>query len=195
MLKPEWKPRPFSSCLGFMDIKKGVVIALMFTVRIPALKCYRLFIYNQLFNKVAGVYGLIAVLTGAGGSAAQLSLYIYSTFALVALAWGLKAVNKVSCAIVYTSAPQVSSVGLRRILGKPSTLHTRFSPITSSQPLGQCISLFRGGFTHRTTGAAWPTRQRSSPSSKTTQAKLSIYPTKSVLWRPPHSGIARKDSP
>jgi len=47
-----------------------------------------------LFNKVAGVYGLIAVLTGAGGSAAQLSLYIYSTVALVALSWGLKAVKK-----------------------------------------------------------------------------------------------------
>jgi len=47
-----------------------------------------------LFNKVAGVYGLIAVLTGAGGSAAQLSLYIYSTMALVALGWGLQAVKK-----------------------------------------------------------------------------------------------------
>lgn len=54
------------------------------------------FLPLQLFNKVAGVYGLIAVLTGAGGSAAQLSLYIYSTIALVALAWGLNAVNRVS---------------------------------------------------------------------------------------------------
>lgn len=51
--------------------------------------------FHQLFNKVAGVYGLIAVLTGAGGSAAQLSLYIYSTVALVALAWGLNAVKQV----------------------------------------------------------------------------------------------------
>jgi len=33
--------------------------------------------------------------TGAGGSAAQLTLYIYSTVALVALGWGLKAVRKV----------------------------------------------------------------------------------------------------
>ena len=53
-------------------------------------------LFPQLFNKVAGVYGLIAVFTGAGGSAAQLSLYIYSTIALVALAWGLNAVKRVS---------------------------------------------------------------------------------------------------
>lgn len=52
--------------------------------------------FLQLFNKVAGVYGLIAVLTGAGSSAAQLSLYMYSTVALVALAWGLNAVKRVS---------------------------------------------------------------------------------------------------
>jgi hypothetical protein len=61
-------------------------------------------LFLQLFNKVAGVYGLIAVLTGAGGSAAQLSLYIYSTIALVALAWGLNAVKRVSlgyCPIMF----------------------------------------------------------------------------------------------
>ncbi len=50
----------------------------------------------KLLNKVAGVYGLIAVLTGAGGSAAQLSMYIYSVAALVALAWGLRSVEQVS---------------------------------------------------------------------------------------------------
>ena len=49
----------------------------------------------QLLNKVAGVYGLIAMLTGAGGSAAQLSQYIYSVLGLIALAWGLKAVEEV----------------------------------------------------------------------------------------------------
>lgn len=41
------------------------------------------------------MYGLIAMLMGAGGSAAQLSQYIYSVFGLVALAWGLKAVEEV----------------------------------------------------------------------------------------------------
>ena len=49
----------------------------------------------QLLNKVAGVYGLIAMLTGAGGSATQLSQYIYSVLGLIALAWGLKAVEEV----------------------------------------------------------------------------------------------------
>ncbi|CAL1715245.1 unnamed protein product [Somion occarium] len=74
---PEWRLRPLSSFLGFLDIKLGVTIALLFA----------------LLNKVAGVYGLIAVLTGAGGSAAQLSLYIYSVIGLIALAWGLRAIT------------------------------------------------------------------------------------------------------
>ncbi|QRV88768.1 inositol phosphorylceramide synthase subunit Kei1 [Ceratobasidium sp. AG-Ba] len=44
-----------------------------------------------LINKVAGVYGLVSLFFG--GSAAQISMYIYSTLAIVALAWGLKAVT------------------------------------------------------------------------------------------------------
>ncbi|KAI0075313.1 DUF1753-domain-containing protein [Panus rudis PR-1116 ss-1] len=78
MLKPEWRLRPLSSFLGVLDLKSGVIVALFFA----------------LFNKVAGVYGLIAVLSGAGGSAAQVSLYIYSVIGLVALAWGLKVVGQ-----------------------------------------------------------------------------------------------------
>lgn len=53
----------------------------------------------QLFNKVTGVYGLIAVVTGAGGSFAQLSLYIYSAIALGGLVWGLNAIKQVSAII------------------------------------------------------------------------------------------------
>src|SRR6266550_5530510 len=49
----------------------------------------------QLVNKVAGVYGLIAVVTGAGGSFAQLSLYIYSVLALIVFTWGLRRVKEV----------------------------------------------------------------------------------------------------
>jgi len=77
-LRPEWRLRPFQSFLGCIDIKTGVVVALAFA----------------MINKVAGVYGLIAVLTGAGGSAAQLSLYIYSCIALAAFVWGLRAVTQ-----------------------------------------------------------------------------------------------------
>ncbi|THH32048.1 hypothetical protein EUX98_g2170 [Antrodiella citrinella] len=47
-----------------------------------------------MINKVAGVYGLIAVLTGAGGSAAQVTLYVYSCVALAAFVWGLRAINQ-----------------------------------------------------------------------------------------------------
>jgi len=111
MLRQEWKPRPFSSFLGCLDLKTGVVLALFFAVRhyiklTIASNSERSFL--QLFNKVAGVYGLIAVLTGAGGSAAQLSLYIYSTIALVALAWGLSAVKRVSLNHVIGMLPQLT---------------------------------------------------------------------------------------
>ncbi|KAH7885792.1 Inositolphosphorylceramide synthase subunit Kei1-domain-containing protein [Phlebopus sp. FC_14] len=78
MLRPEWRLWPASTFLGVLDLKTGVTIALLFT----------------LFNKVAGIYGLISVLTGAGGSFAQLSLYLYSLLGLVALGWGLKAVKE-----------------------------------------------------------------------------------------------------
>lgn len=47
------------------------------------------------------MYGLIAVLTGAGGSFAQLSLYLYSVLALAALAWGLRAVKEVSQSVTF----------------------------------------------------------------------------------------------
>ena len=50
----------------------------------------------QFLNKVTGVYGLVAVLIGSGGSAAKLSLCIYSAVALVASEWGLNAVKRVS---------------------------------------------------------------------------------------------------
>lgn len=78
MLRPEWRLWPLSSFLGVLDLKTGVTIVLIFA----------------LLNKVAGVYGLIAVLLGAGGSFPQLSLYIYSVIGLVALVWGLKAVKQ-----------------------------------------------------------------------------------------------------
>ncbi|CAK5279732.1 unnamed protein product [Mycena citricolor] len=77
-LRSEYRPWPLSSFLGILDIKTGVVIATLCAI----------------FNKVAGVYGLIALLTGAGGSFAQLSLYLYSVLGLVALAWGLGVVKQ-----------------------------------------------------------------------------------------------------
>ncbi|KAL4250883.1 hypothetical protein ABKN59_008710 [Abortiporus biennis] len=61
-LRPEWRLRPLSSFLGFMDLKTGVIVALLFA----------------LLNKVA----------------AQLSLYIYSVLALIALVWGLRAITQ-----------------------------------------------------------------------------------------------------
>jgi len=76
-LRPE-RVWPLASFLGFLDLKTGVQISLLFA----------------LLNKVAGVYGIVALVTGAGGTLAQLSLYVYSVAALVALIWGMRAVNE-----------------------------------------------------------------------------------------------------
>ncbi|KAG6856253.1 hypothetical protein H0H87_006009 [Tephrocybe sp. NHM501043] len=79
-LRPEWRLWPLSSFLGCLDLKTGVTVALLFAFK--------------LLNKVAGVYGLIAMATGAGGTFAQFSLYLYSVVALVGLVWGLRAVKE-----------------------------------------------------------------------------------------------------
>lgn len=46
-----------------------------------------------LLNKIAGVYGIIAVFTG--GSVAQVSLYVYSIATLVLFLWGLRGIASV----------------------------------------------------------------------------------------------------
>lgn len=33
-LRPEWRLRPLSSALGFLDLKTGVIITLLFAVRL-----------------------------------------------------------------------------------------------------------------------------------------------------------------
>lgn len=48
----------------------------------------------QVINKVAGVYGLVAVFTG--GSLAQLSMYIYSVALLFVYVWGIRVTSMVS---------------------------------------------------------------------------------------------------
>lgn len=74
-LRPEWRPRPIRSFLGFLDLKFGIQVALLFAV----------------INKVAGIYGLVALFTG--GSLAQLSMYIYSVAFLFVYVWGIRATS------------------------------------------------------------------------------------------------------
>ncbi|KAG6850789.1 hypothetical protein H0H93_008827 [Arthromyces matolae] len=76
-LRPEWRLWPLSSFLGLLDLKTGVTVALLFAVCVHS-----------------GVYGLIAMATGAGGTFAQFSLYLYSAVALIGLVWGLRAVKE-----------------------------------------------------------------------------------------------------
>lgn len=82
-----------------MDIKTGSTVVILFAVsRVSSFRdawhrVYTRFSF-QLFNKVAGVYGLIAIFTG--GSLAQVSLYFYSVLALLLFVWGLRAVAAVS---------------------------------------------------------------------------------------------------
>ena len=85
--------------LGFLDLKTGVILVVLFAVRTNPHNqpdyARSANAFPQVLNKVAGIYGLIALITGAGGNAAQLTLYIYSALALIGLAWGIRAVNQV----------------------------------------------------------------------------------------------------
>ena len=113
---------------------------------------------TQLLNKVAGVYGLVAVLTGAGGSLAQLSLYIYSVLGLIALVWGLKAILHV-CGTVHLPSQATANALCRRILSSHSTLHTSSSLITSSPRHGLCSLRWYGGSTLLMTAVCKPIRR------------------------------------
>ncbi|EPQ28153.1 uncharacterized protein PFL1_04480 [Pseudozyma flocculosa PF-1] len=61
--------------LGFMDLKIGAQILTLFA----------------LFNKIAGVYGIIAVFQG--GTLTQVGLYVYSIATIVVFLWGLKGIS------------------------------------------------------------------------------------------------------
>lgn len=65
-----------SSFLGFFDIKLGVTIISLLS----------------LLNKVAGVYGILAIFSG--GSWAQLSMYVYSILTIGLVLYGLQATGE-----------------------------------------------------------------------------------------------------
>lgn len=110
----------------------------------------------QLVNKVAGVYGLIAVVTGAGGSFGQLSLYIYSVLALIVLVWGLRRVKEVCRPTIYL--PFEFSYVDRKIPVRRPISRTFFSQTTSSPRYGPSPLLSTGGCSSLTTAVDKPTR-------------------------------------
>lgn len=81
-----------TSFLGFMDIKVGSQILTLFS----------------LFNKIAGIYGIIAIFQG--GTVAQLSLYIYSIATIPVFIWGLKAISDVRASTYPGKTRRCSSV-------------------------------------------------------------------------------------
>ena len=50
--------------------------------------------YFGLLNKVAGVYGILAVVHT--GDLYQVALYVYSLATLALLVWGIRSINKAS---------------------------------------------------------------------------------------------------
>jgi hypothetical protein len=68
--------KPVSSFIG-VDLKLGATLICLLGV----------------LNKVAGVYGILAVFTG--GTFAQVSLYVYSVATLLIFLWGLKSIAEV----------------------------------------------------------------------------------------------------
>ena len=75
---------PFSTFLKLLDLKLGSEIVTYFVI----------------FNKVAGLYGLLAVFYG--GTFAQVALYLYSIASLLACAWGLRQIGEVGSASLHT---------------------------------------------------------------------------------------------
>ncbi|PKI82901.1 hypothetical protein MVES_003320 [Malassezia vespertilionis] len=65
----------FTSFIGLIDIKVGCQIFTLFS----------------LFNKIAGIFGIIAIFQG--GSLAQLSLYTYSIASIPVFIWGLREIS------------------------------------------------------------------------------------------------------
>lgn len=70
--------RLFTSFIGLLDLKLGCTILTLF----------------NLFNKSAGVFGLLAIFQG--GTLAQLSLYAYSLGTIFISLWGLRGISEVS---------------------------------------------------------------------------------------------------
>ncbi|KAJ1018146.1 hypothetical protein NDA16_005012 [Ustilago loliicola] len=75
-----------TSFLGFMDLKIGASILTLFA----------------LFNKTAGVYGILAVFQG--GTFSQVALYVYSIATIVLFLWGLKGISDEDAQHVLTYA-------------------------------------------------------------------------------------------
>lgn len=70
--------RLFTSFIGLLDLKLGCTIFTLF----------------NLFNKSAGVFGLLAIFQG--GNLAQLSLYAYSLGTIFFSLWGLRGISEES---------------------------------------------------------------------------------------------------
>lgn len=75
-----------TSFLGFMDLKVGASILTLFA----------------LFNKTAGIYGILAVFQG--GTFFQVALYLYSIATIVLFLWGLKGISDEDAQHVLTYA-------------------------------------------------------------------------------------------
>lgn len=68
----------FKSFLYLLDLKVGCTILTLF----------------NLFNKSAGVFGLLAIFQG--GTLAQLTLYAYSLGTIFSSLWGLRGISEAS---------------------------------------------------------------------------------------------------
>ena len=178
-----WLSRPKDGCHRCRPLRRASLP--YFTRTLPNTS-------TQVLNKVAGVYGLMAMLTGAGGNAAQLTLYLYSVVALAGLAWGIRTINDV-CSNTILFRPFCSPlISPRRIRNTCSTLPMYSLPIISSTPHGPYILPFAGGYIPPMTAGAMRTPLRSKRSSTVTSASTRICPKTNVPQLPSASGAPRK---
>lgn len=91
-----------SSFIGLMDLKmgqscqgdRGILRASTTSADLVTPAGGNLISYFGMLNKVAGVYGMLAVVHT--GDLAQVALYVYSLGTLALLAWGIRNINKVA---------------------------------------------------------------------------------------------------
>lgn len=66
---------PWKSFIGIFDLKQGSAVISLFA----------------LFNKIVGVFGIIAIVTN--GAFSQISLYVYSLATIFCILWGMRGIS------------------------------------------------------------------------------------------------------
>lgn len=127
-----------------------------------------------LLNKVAGAYGMLAVVLSGGAALSQplgqITMYIYSIVSLVGFIWGLQKISEVGSGFTHVRRLCLSlwltilpPLLHRRTATRPSATPICLRSTTSSVPSTRPFSPSSGTSTFRMTASGSPTRRRKRP--------------------------------